>query len=442
MDFLKRLFGQKSSDGDAHQSNTVTIHPTDNPVPSGKFRFIALDVETANSSNGSICQIGLACVEGDGSILRYATFVRPEEEFDQFNIDLHGIDQRKVHDAPIFPDVLKDLSPLLADHAIIQHSNFDKGAFAAACRKYSLPEPPWTWLDSVQIARRAWPELRGNGGHGLASLKTFLSIDFNHHDAAEDARAAALVVLRAEAATGSDLHKLSAPAPRRNYPKIIAMDGNIDGPLSGQVAVFTGSLSISRTEAASLSAQAGMTVAANVTKKTTVLVVGDQDLSILAGHEKSAKHRKAEELVSSGQSIRIIGESEFRSLIGAAPAQKSKPAHRPLTKDKVWVSAKQSILAWSGEDYAPLMKDVHSISALLMNTLKAGEISYKDTVFIGQDTEQIADALRDYADEAELEDFSDETVKGLQQLADIMEEIDDQIGEMIISKAEAARQNR
>jgi DNA polymerase-3 subunit epsilon len=31
---------------------------------------------------------------------------------------------------------------------------------------------------------------------------------------------------------------------------------------------------------------------------------------------KSTKHRKAEELIQKGQNIRIIGESDFKSIIG------------------------------------------------------------------------------------------------------------------------------
>lgn len=64
-------------------------------------------------------------------------------------------------------------------------------------------EPAWNWRDSVTAARSAWPELKGNGVHGLASLKAYLGLRFEHHDAGEDARAAAEVVLLAESgATG------------------------------------------------------------------------------------------------------------------------------------------------------------------------------------------------------------------------------------------------
>ena len=54
----------------------------------------------------------------------------------------------------------------------------------------------------MAIARRAWPERRGNRGYRLATLAADLGISFRHHDALEDARAAAGVVLYACLETG------------------------------------------------------------------------------------------------------------------------------------------------------------------------------------------------------------------------------------------------
>ena len=51
--------------------------------------------------------------------------------------------------------------------------------------------------------------MKGNGGHGLGKLKQVLNLDFHHHDAGEDARAAAMVVLRAQATTKD--HRLFKP---------------------------------------------------------------------------------------------------------------------------------------------------------------------------------------------------------------------------------------
>jgi DNA polymerase-3 subunit epsilon len=138
--------------------------------PAGPFRFVALDVETASNDRASICQIGLAGVRADNSIQAWKTYVNPRT--DNWSCSwVHGITARDVAGAP---------------------------AFAAAWSRIGQPAPGWNWRDSVELARRAWPELRGNSGHGLASLKQYLDLQFAHHDAGEDARACAEVVLRAE----------------------------------------------------------------------------------------------------------------------------------------------------------------------------------------------------------------------------------------------------
>jgi DNA polymerase-3 subunit epsilon len=98
----------------------------------------------------------------------------------------------------------------------------------------------------------------------------------------------------------------------------IARDGNPDGLLYGEVLVFTGALQMVRRQAAELASAIGCQIDAGVTKDTTLLVVGDQDVQRLAGHSKSAKHRKAEELIRKGQPIRILRESDFLELVQLA----------------------------------------------------------------------------------------------------------------------------
>ncbi len=168
-------------------------------MPSGDFQFIALDVETACGDSASICQIGLACVGYDETIQTWSVYVDPQMPFAPFNTKLHGIGSQTVRDAQTFAQIWPDLLPLLSRHPMVQHSRFDEHAINAACIARGMPRPRLTWHDSVAIARAAWPELKGNGGHGLANLKQVLGLDFHHHDAGEDARAAAMVVLRAQA---------------------------------------------------------------------------------------------------------------------------------------------------------------------------------------------------------------------------------------------------
>lgn len=311
MNFLK-VFGF----GKAREPEKKKPIPPTVAAPQERFRFIAIDVETANSDPSSICQIGLAFVDPDNGIEIVCALVDPKQPFDSFNTSLHGIGPADVRGKPTFKEAYSHIAPILAQQPVIQHSNFDRQAISAACAHWQISGEALSWVDSVAVARKAWPEFVGNGGHGLAHLKEALQLEFVHHNAGEDAKAAAQVVLLAEQKTGMDFLQLAQKSSsKRNYPKHTSRDGVPTGELVGHVAVFTGSLTISREEAASLAANAGMNVRTTVTAKTTILIVGDQDLSVLAGHQKSSKHRKAEQCITEGQNIRIMAEADFLALV-------------------------------------------------------------------------------------------------------------------------------
>jgi DNA polymerase-3 subunit epsilon len=42
---------------------------------------------------------------------------------------------------------------------------------------------------------------------------------------------------------------------------------------------------------------------------------------VLAGHDKSSKQTKAEQLIAQGHQIRILGESDFMRLVSPSNAQ-------------------------------------------------------------------------------------------------------------------------
>lgn len=94
-------------------------------------------------------------------------------------------------------------------------------------------------------------------------------------------------------------------------------DGNPDGALFGECVAFTGALRVPRHEAAALAAKVGCSVAAAVSKKISILVVGDQDIAKLRpGEDRSSKHRLAEKRIADGRPIRILGEMDFMALCG------------------------------------------------------------------------------------------------------------------------------
>ncbi len=284
------------------------------------MNFVALDVETSNPDLASICQIGVVTFSNGVIVDKWQSLVNPEDYFDDMNIYVHGITEEKVTDAPKFQQIYLDLKRLIENKVIVIHTSFDKIAIFRAIEKYNLSSIACTWLDSARVVRRAWEEFRSSG-YGLSNIAKEFGINFDHHNAVEDARVAGEILLRAIDHSGKNLDDwvIQAYQPISVSGKSgLVREGNRDGVLAGEVIVFTGTLSMPRSQAAELSANVGCDVGDGVNKKTTLLVVGDQDISRLAGHEKSSKHRKAEDLIGKGQNIRILGESDFLRLLDVA----------------------------------------------------------------------------------------------------------------------------
>ncbi len=281
------------------------------------MNFIAIDVETANANLSSICQIGLAFFE-DGKIINtWETLINPEEEFDPINISIHGIDTSDVKNAPTFSDVIEEFKVLVNDNILVSHMSFDRVAIYRAFEKINYEQLNSSWIDSAMVVRRTWNDL-SKKGYGLANVAKKLDIKFEHHNALEDAKTCGIILVKALEELSMNLEDVQTRVKQSidGQNNRINLEGNPDGNLNGEVLVFTGALMIPRREAAKMAADAGCDVSASVKKSVTILVIGDQDTTKLAGHEKSSKHRKAEELIQKGQSIKIIGESDFKAMVG------------------------------------------------------------------------------------------------------------------------------
>ncbi|GMO43205.1 exonuclease domain-containing protein [Bradyrhizobium ottawaense] len=321
IDALKPVFEQnqkaqrKASPSVQSKPTAIELAIDQQPI----YDFIALDVETANADLASICSIGLAHFHSGELFKTLTILVDPEDYFDPINISIHGITPEDVAGRPNMAAVFPVIAASLADILVVHHSHFDKTALARAAVKHGAGSLPCVWLDTLRVARRAWPSLSLDGrGFGLARLASEFSIMFEHHDAAEDAKAAGYVMLRAMQDTGLDLvqwiNRVEQPIQEERGKVARASSGS--GPLVGEVVVFTGRLDMRREDAARLASEAGCEVADSVSQRITILVVGEQDLRLTKGQEKSTKHRKAEGLIARGATLRIVGEADFMRLVG------------------------------------------------------------------------------------------------------------------------------
>lgn len=292
------------------------IEPRTSPLPFSAAAaapdFVVIDVETACHRASSICQIGIVGFADGREVFAYETLVDPQDAFNPFNIRLHGIGPQHVAGRPIFPRIYGTLLDHLGGRIAVAHSNFDQGALSAACRIAGLPMIRSRWLDSVKVARHAWPDLPT---HRLSALAEHLGLEHKHHDALSDARVAGWVVVRAMEKTGLDIAGyLAAPwrgeTPRRRRPAPAPR-----GPLAGERVAIIASPHDTRLPAQI--AAAGGRVMADVGRTTTMLVVaGARPFS--AGVRTTASLLKAEAIAADGGAISILSEDELRERIAAA----------------------------------------------------------------------------------------------------------------------------
>jgi DNA polymerase-3 subunit epsilon len=276
------------------------------PAAAGELDFVVIDVETACSRVSSICQIGIVGFRAGEVAFEYETLLDPRDHFSSFNTRIHGIAADHVAGKPCFADVHEVVDGHLAGRTTVAHSYFDKGALAAACRVHDRKMVETTWLDSVRVAKRAWPELPS---HKLNVVSKHLGIPLRHHDALSDARAAGMIVVKAIDHTGIPLAGWLAPTVRQRTAP--APPPAADGPLKGhRVAILgqprNGPLALRL-------AGGGARIVAGVGSTTTILaVIGEEPFGYV---RYDAQFRRASELQRSGGTIRIMSEREILELL-------------------------------------------------------------------------------------------------------------------------------
>jgi DNA polymerase-3 subunit epsilon len=269
--------------------------------------FVVIDVETACSRVSSICQVGIVGFAGGRERWCYETLVDPCDDFHDFNVRIHGIGPDHVMGHPTFADIHGLLDGHLSGRITVAHSYFDKGALAAACRVHDRPAIETRWLDSVRVAKRAWPDLPS---HRLNVLSDYLGVAHKHHDALSDARAAGMVIVKAIDHTGIDLLGWMAPSTKAGPAPTPAASG----PLRGERIAIAGEPRDSRL--AQRLAAAGGRIVSSVGATTTLLVLAEPP-SPLEAERRSRLLAKAAALRKGGHGIAVIGEHDMVARIGS-----------------------------------------------------------------------------------------------------------------------------
>lgn len=153
--------------------------------------FIALDFETANRTNRhSVCSVGIAVVENGKIVDQIYSLINPEEEFDPLNIEIHGITERDVKNAPTFPEFYEEVRDLLEGSNMFAHNlSFDGYVLRDVLKKYNVPSASHQLLCTLQLAKALWV---GYDSYRLNDLSRQRGIKLpKHHHAMNDAIACA-----------------------------------------------------------------------------------------------------------------------------------------------------------------------------------------------------------------------------------------------------------
>lgn len=282
--------------------------------------FVVVDIETTglDSSYDEIIELAAIRVVDGQFAEQFQTLVRPECEIDGFIADLTGITNAMVVDAPSIEEVLPHFLTFIGNDTLLGHNvNFDINFIYDACVAHGLPPIHNDFVDTMRLARRAYPEWQH---HRLKDLVEAYDVDTgNLHRALADCAATMLCYEQLKKHIEENDIYIGPRTKNDLKAKDIVAQTDVfdpDSPIYGKVFVFTGTLErMIRRDAMQLVVDAGGRCGDNVTKETNYLVLGNNDYCTTIKGGKSSKQKKTEKLQLAGEDIQIISENVFYDML-------------------------------------------------------------------------------------------------------------------------------
>ena len=155
--------------------------------------FAAIDFETANNERTSVCSVGVVIVRDGELVDSFYSLIQPEPNYyNYWCTQVHGITRHDTESAPVFPEVWKQIEPLIDGLPLVAHNKaFDESCLKAVFRCYQMDYPDYEFHCTCQAARRAFHDAENHQLHTISILCGFRLE--NHHHALADAEACAWI---------------------------------------------------------------------------------------------------------------------------------------------------------------------------------------------------------------------------------------------------------
>ncbi|MBS4814228.1 MAG: 3'-5' exonuclease [Bacteroides sp.] len=158
--------------------------------------FAAIDFETANQCRSSVCSVGVVIVH-DGMIVdRFYSLIQPTPNYyTHWTTEIHGLTHNDTDNAPIFPEVWKQINPLIKGLPLVAHNSpFDEGCLRSVFKTYEMEYPEYPFYCTLKASRKLQSELPN---HRLDTVAETCNFNLtNHHNAIADAEACAAIALK------------------------------------------------------------------------------------------------------------------------------------------------------------------------------------------------------------------------------------------------------
>ena len=159
--------------------------------------FVVFDTETTglDSNVEALTEIGAVYVE-NGKInpdKSFCTFVNPGKPIPQKVVELTGINDSMVADAPTPAEAIRQFKEFCGDNILVAHNanSFDMLFIRKAGEKAGVSWDENTYIDTLPMGQALFPGLRN---YKLDTINKHLEIPpFNHHRAVDDAMALARI---------------------------------------------------------------------------------------------------------------------------------------------------------------------------------------------------------------------------------------------------------
>lgn len=289
-------------------------------------KYIVIDLETTglDPSFDEIIEIGAMKVVDDKVVDSFNTLVKPKYELDDFIIDLTGITNEMLADAPSITEVLPKFINYIGDSILVGHNvNFDINFLYDWANKLKLKPISNDFIDTMRIGRRLLSELKH---HRLSDLADYFSINTDgSHRALTDVNITMQVYLNLKnlffekyssvedfnAVLRSFKHGIKARDIKTDKTEF-----DEENPFYNKYVAITGTLErMLRKDAMQIIVDLGGYCEDNVTARTNYLILGNNDYNPILRGKKSSKLIKAENLKLNGNDIEIMSENVFYDII-------------------------------------------------------------------------------------------------------------------------------